>query len=350
MSIEPQDMQRNWQYGSDMWCRACEVCGQLFKNNEAWIRHKWKHRDSSSFKHQCVVCQRKFYLPLVTAGSSSVKQTSELIGTHGIGGTSVLMGQRQPADTLPPFFSLPHPSPFLTAPIRAKLLGSVPSIASLPPALGFTTDFTPAVAVNVEVNQLEDFAQSYLGHSQADFTDDGWQTPGSVHPSQAAAFNKPSVLQTERKEFGEPFLSQFFSNNLAPTKGQDCPPFWEFCQQGLDAQDALEPVGHRVGDLSGARFGRLASLDLALQLGMARRSNSPRSLSDLSLVVQDKAERSCPVCGKEFTHPYSLSRHKQKCQGTYKIICTMCGYKTHRSDHYWLHMKRLHNVTRPSLT
>lgn len=72
------------------------------------------------------------------------------MGTHRIGEPSVLMGQRQPADTLSPFFSLPHPSPFLTSSIRTKLLGSVPAIASLPSALGFTKDFTSSLAVNME--------------------------------------------------------------------------------------------------------------------------------------------------------------------------------------------------------
>lgn len=42
-------------------CRVCPVCGQRFTNIGAWIRHKWKHRDYSSFKHQCWVCHLKFY-------------------------------------------------------------------------------------------------------------------------------------------------------------------------------------------------------------------------------------------------------------------------------------------------
>ncbi|XP_076460707.1 uncharacterized protein LOC143293577 isoform X3 [Babylonia areolata] len=91
-------------------------------------------------------------VPVVTAGSSSLEPGSELIGTHAnkIGGPSVLMGDRRPAGPLPPFFSLAHPSPFLTSPIRSKLLGSVPSIVSLPSALGFMSDMTSTIPVRVE--------------------------------------------------------------------------------------------------------------------------------------------------------------------------------------------------------
>ena len=42
-------------------CQVCPVCGQRFTNMGAWIRHKWKHRDYSLFRHQCWVCNRKFY-------------------------------------------------------------------------------------------------------------------------------------------------------------------------------------------------------------------------------------------------------------------------------------------------
>ena len=42
-------------------CRSCGICGQKFKNREAWIRHRWRHRDYSSFKHECIVCHSKFY-------------------------------------------------------------------------------------------------------------------------------------------------------------------------------------------------------------------------------------------------------------------------------------------------
>ncbi|XP_076460732.1 uncharacterized protein LOC143293577 isoform X26 [Babylonia areolata] len=152
----------------------------------------------------------------------------------------------------------------------------------------------------------------------------------SVFPSTSSAY--PSATATSQHP-GFPGASTSQSDPFNP-------------QDGADPSVGL---GGGVGDLPGLRFGRLASLDLAMQMGMATRSRSPRSLSGQSLVLQDGSDMSCPVCGKEFTHPYSLSRHKQKCQGTYKIMCTMCGYKTHRSDHYWLHMKRLHKVTRPTL-
>ena len=58
----------------------------------------------------------------------------------------------------------------------------------------------------------------------------------------------------------------------------------------------------------------------------------------------------CPWCQKSITHPRSFTRHMQKCQGLKYFACTICGYQTHRSDHYWLHMGRLHNVIRSRKT
>ncbi|KAK7109639.1 hypothetical protein V1264_013646 [Littorina saxatilis] len=109
------------------------------------------------------------------------------------------------------------------------------------------------------------------------------------------------------------------------------------------SQDGTDPS---VGDLSSIGLGKPSSLKgLAVQMAiMAASQTLPHSRAHSSQASQDM---SCPVCGKVFTHPYSLNRHKQKCQGTCNIVCTFCGYKTHRSDHYWLHMKRLHNVVRP---
>ena len=105
-----------------------------------------------------------------------------------------------------------------------------------------------------------------------------------------------------------------------------------------------------MGDLSGLGLGKSASLKgLALQMALAVTSQSlPQNKPRPHLASRDRSsDMSCPVCGKVFTHPYSLNRHKQKCEGTCNIVCTFCGYKTHRSDHYWLHMKRLHNLVRP---
>lgn len=42
-------------------CEPCTICGKLFKNRAAFIRHKWQHRDSAGFRHQCFNCFRKFY-------------------------------------------------------------------------------------------------------------------------------------------------------------------------------------------------------------------------------------------------------------------------------------------------
>jgi len=50
----------------------------------------------------------------------------------------------------------------------------------------------------------------------------------------------------------------------------------------------------------------------------------------------------CNVCGKSFTHQFSRRRHEQKCQGTHNFMCIVCGYKTHRKDHFTLHMQRRH--------
>ncbi|XP_076460730.1 uncharacterized protein LOC143293577 isoform X24 [Babylonia areolata] len=54
----------------------------------------------------------------------------------------------------------------------------------------------------------------------------------------------------------------------------------------------------------------------------------------------------CSVCGKTFAHHHSMLRHKWKCEGTRLIVCNICGHKAHRSDHYWLHMRK-HGIRRP---
>lgn len=70
-------------------------------------------------------------------------------------------------------------------------------------------------------------------------------------------------------------------------------------------------------------------------------------LGSRSLSGEFPSERSrCSVCGKTFAHHHSMLRHKWKCEGTRLIVCSICGHKAHRSDHYWLHMK-IHGVRRP---
>lgn len=69
-------------------------------------------------------------------------------------------------------------------------------------------------------------------------------------------------------------------------------------------------------------------------------------LGSRSLSGDFPSERSrCSVCGKTFAHHHSMLRHKWKCEGTRLIVCSICGHKAHRSDHYWLHM-RIHGVRR----
>ncbi|KAK7481229.1 hypothetical protein BaRGS_00027489 [Batillaria attramentaria] len=52
----------------------------------------------------------------------------------------------------------------------------------------------------------------------------------------------------------------------------------------------------------------------------------------------------CRNCGKTFAYSYNMVRHRRQCEGTFHLVCGVCGKKFHRRDVYAVHLNTVHGL------
>ncbi|KAL8575153.1 hypothetical protein ACOMHN_055146 [Nucella lapillus] len=51
----------------------------------------------------------------------------------------------------------------------------------------------------------------------------------------------------------------------------------------------------------------------------------------------------CRNCGRTFTQPYNMVRHRRKCEGKFHLQCPYCGRGFYRRDKFNIHLlKHMH--------